>query len=70
MKLKELGAEVVVPVGLGDDQNDDGYDGALTEWEPALWEALEVTVVEERSQAERRRLLMMISRKGATFSAV
>lgn len=45
-KLKELGAEVLIPVGLGDDQNDDGYDGALSEWEPALWEALEVKVVE------------------------
>jgi sulfite reductase (NADPH) hemoprotein beta-component len=44
-KLKELSASPMVHVGLGDDQNDDGYDGALSEWEPAVWKALKVKVV-------------------------
>lgn len=45
-KLKGLGAQPLSEVvGLGDDQNDDGYDGALGEWEPAVWAKLEVKVV-------------------------
>jgi len=44
-KLAELGAERVVAAGLGDDQNDDGYEGALNEWEPQLWDALDVTII-------------------------
>jgi len=43
-KLAALGAERIVRVGLGDDQNDDGYEGELNEWEPTLWDALDVTI--------------------------
>lgn len=43
-KLASLGAQRLAPVGLGDDQAEDGYDTALGEWEPLVWDALEVTI--------------------------
>ncbi|GBG34565.1 Sulfite reductase NADPH subunit beta [Hondaea fermentalgiana] len=43
-KLASLGAQRIQPVGLGDDQDEDGYDSALNVWEPALWDALDVTI--------------------------
>jgi len=43
-KLHSLGAERIVPVGLGDDQDDDGYEGALGPWEEALWDTLDVKI--------------------------
>lgn len=48
IKLIELGALPLVPggAGLGDDQHDDGYEGALSEWEPKLWHALDVILPE------------------------
>mmetsp|Transcript_1383 Transcript_1383/g.1833 ORF Transcript_1383/g.1833 Transcript_1383/m.1833 type:complete len:1763 (-) Transcript_1383:39-5327(-) len=46
-KLSELGGARLVGVGLGDDQHDDGYNGALVEWEPAMWSALEVKINED-----------------------
>lgn len=47
-KLAELGATPLVPggAGLGDDQHDDGYEGALSEWEPKLWHALDIVLPE------------------------
>lgn len=41
-KMADIGGERMVDVGLGDDQDDDGYESALAEWEPRLWEALGV----------------------------
>jgi sulfite reductase (NADPH) hemoprotein beta-component len=42
-KLLELGARaLVLEAGLGDDQDDDGYEQALHEWEAKLWAALGV----------------------------
>lgn len=43
-KLAALGAERVVACGLGDDQHDDGFEGALVPWEEELWAALGVTI--------------------------
>jgi sulfite reductase (NADPH) hemoprotein beta-component len=45
-KLTALGATKLVDVGLGDDQDDDGYSGALGVFESALWNKMDVTVVE------------------------
>lgn len=44
-KLISLGAFPLVPeFGLGDDQDDDGYDGALSHFEPVMWKAMNVKV--------------------------
>lgn len=45
-KLKALGAKELVPLGLGDEQDADGYATAYNEWEPQLWTALGVDNVE------------------------
>jgi len=43
-KLIELGAQMLVAEpGLGDDQDDDGYEQKLNEWEASLWASLNVT---------------------------
>jgi len=39
-RLLDLGAKAFHPRGLGDDQHDLGYDGALTPWAKKLWETL------------------------------
>lgn len=35
-----MGADPLIPVGLGDDQHDLGYDGAADPWLNNLWDAL------------------------------
>jgi len=44
--LSNLGATRLAPLGLGDDQDPDGYQTGYQEWEPKLWEALGVASVE------------------------
>lgn len=41
-RLKVLGGQEMVPLGLGDDQDADGPSTAYNEWEPLLWKALGV----------------------------
>jgi sulfite reductase (NADPH) hemoprotein beta-component len=41
-RLSELGAQRLVDLGLGDDQDADGPQTGYSEWEPKLWKALEV----------------------------
>ncbi|KAL2137210.1 hypothetical protein VTI74DRAFT_6421 [Chaetomium olivicolor] len=44
--LANFGATRLAPIGLGDDQDPDGYQTGYAEWEPKLWEALGVANVE------------------------
>ncbi|KAK4189261.1 putative sulfite reductase [NADPH] subunit beta [Podospora australis] len=44
--LANFGATRLADVGLGDDQDPDGYQTGYSEWEPKLWEALGVANVE------------------------
>ncbi|KAK4140830.1 uncharacterized protein C8A04DRAFT_31601 [Dichotomopilus funicola] len=44
--LGNFGATRLAEVGLGDDQDPDGYQTGYAEWEPKLWEALGVANVE------------------------
>ena len=39
-RLEVLGANRLVPVGLGDDQDPDGFETGYSVWEPELWSAL------------------------------
>ncbi|KAF2157646.1 sulphite reductase hemo protein, beta subunit [Myriangium duriaei CBS 260.36] len=41
-RLLTLGAQTLVDIGLGDDQDPDGYQTAYVEWEPKLWDTLGV----------------------------
>jgi sulfite reductase (NADPH) hemoprotein beta-component len=41
-RLKLLGAKELVPLGLGDDQDADGYSTAYNDWEALLWKAVGV----------------------------
>ncbi|CAO3648618.1 unnamed protein product [Cunninghamella echinulata] len=41
-KLELLGANRLVDIGLGDDQDDDGFETALSQWEPEFWKSLGV----------------------------
>jgi sulfite reductase (NADPH) hemoprotein beta-component len=41
-----LGAQQLVDIGLGDDQDPDGYQTGYNDWEPKLWDALGVGNVE------------------------
>ncbi|KAK4693743.1 sulfite reductase (NADPH) hemoprotein beta-component, partial [Lecanoromycetidae sp. Uapishka_2] len=41
-----LGGKHLVEIGLGDDQDPDSYQTAYNEWEPKLWQALDVDKVE------------------------
>ncbi|SMN21993.1 similar to Saccharomyces cerevisiae YJR137C MET5 Sulfite reductase beta subunit, involved in amino acid biosynthesis, transcription repressed by methionine [Maudiozyma saulgeensis] len=45
-KLEVLGANFIVPLGLGDDQDADGFQEGYQGWEPHLWEALGVDNVD------------------------
>ncbi|KZF23157.1 Thiamin diphosphate-binding protein [Xylona heveae TC161] len=45
-RIKLLGAKPLVDLGLGDDQDPDGYQTGYGEWEPKLWAALGVDKVE------------------------
>lgn len=41
-RLLALGAQQIVEIGLGDDQDPDGYQTGYQEWEPKLWDAMGV----------------------------
>eukprot|EP01135_Chromosphaera_perkinsii_P001793 Nk52_evm62s210 gene=Nk52_evmTU62s210 len=45
-KLVELGAKQVIECGIGDDQDEDGYETGFQSWEPELWSALGVSLAE------------------------
>ncbi len=45
-RLEVLGAEQLAPLGLGDDQDADGWQTGYKAWEPMLWKALGVDTVE------------------------
>ena len=45
-RMVTLGGQSMVDLGLGDDQDADGYHTGYNEWEPKLWEALGVSNVE------------------------
>jgi sulfite reductase (NADPH) hemoprotein beta-component len=45
-RLEVLGADRLAPLGLGDDQDADGYMTGYKIWEPSLWKALGVDSIE------------------------
>ncbi|ETI20747.1 sulfite reductase (NADPH) hemoprotein, beta-component [Cladophialophora carrionii CBS 160.54] len=45
-QLKFLGGKELTAIGLGDDQDPDGFQTGYQEWEPRLWQALNVANVE------------------------
>ncbi|PWN32017.1 putative sulfite reductase cys-4 [Meira miltonrushii] len=45
-RLDVLGAQRLAPIGLGDDQDADGYQTGYKIWEPLLWKALGVDSIE------------------------
>ena len=45
-RIQFLGAKQLSAIGLGDDQDPDGYQTGYNEWEPKLWQALNVDKVE------------------------
>ncbi|KAK7748938.1 Sulfite reductase [NADPH] subunit beta [Cytospora paraplurivora] len=45
-KLAEFGGQRLADLGLGDDQDPDGFHTGYNEWEPKLWQALGVDNVE------------------------
>ncbi|OQO09509.1 hypothetical protein B0A48_04911 [Cryoendolithus antarcticus] len=45
-RLSTLGGQKLVDIGLGDDQDPDGYQTGYIDWEPKLWDALGVGNVE------------------------
>ncbi|CAG8532889.1 335_t:CDS:1, partial [Paraglomus brasilianum] len=55
-RLELLGGQRLLPVGMGDDQDPDGYETGFQAWEPELWKALGVellgTVVEEPKKSD------------------
>ncbi|CAJ0751622.1 5107_t:CDS:1, partial [Entrophospora sp. SA101] len=55
-RLELLGGQRLLPLGLGDDQDSDGYETGFQAWEPLLWDALNVkllgTVVEEPKKTD------------------
>ena len=45
-RISFLGAKPLTAIGLGDDQDPDGYQTGYADWEPKLWQALNVDKVE------------------------
>lgn len=45
-KLAEFGGKRLADLGLGDDQDPDGYQTGYSEWEPKIWQALGVANVD------------------------
>lgn len=45
-RLQTLGGKLLIDVGMGDDQDPDQYHTGYNEWEPKLWQALNVANVE------------------------
>lgn len=41
-RLAQLGAQMLIPLGLGDDQHDLGYDAAVDPWIDNIWSNLSV----------------------------
>lgn len=39
-RLLQLGGQTLIPLGLGDDQHDLGYDATVDPWIESLWEEL------------------------------
>lgn len=37
-RLKQLGANMMMPLGLGDDQHEIGIDGGFVPWKEGLWQ--------------------------------
>ncbi|CAH1755952.1 1447_t:CDS:2 [Entrophospora sp. SA101] len=56
LRLELLGGQRLLPFGLGDDQDPDGYETGFQAWEPLLWDALNVkllgSVVEEPKKTD------------------
>ncbi|KAG6854006.1 hypothetical protein C0991_011493 [Blastosporella zonata] len=46
VRVEKLGGERVAPLGLGDDQDADGWKTGYGVWEPLLWKALGVDQIE------------------------
>jgi sulfite reductase (NADPH) hemoprotein beta-component len=46
LRLEQLGGERFIPLGLGDDQDADGFQTGYKIWEPLVWKALGVDSVE------------------------
>lgn len=40
-RLQQLGAQVLLELGLGDDQHELGLDGALDSWRKGFWHKIE-----------------------------
>ncbi|TGZ80891.1 sulphite reductase hemo protein, beta subunit [Ascodesmis nigricans] len=45
-RLADLGGNLLAEIGLGDDQDPDGYQTGYSAWEPQLWKALGVDKVD------------------------
>ena len=45
-RISFLGGKSLLGIGLGDDQDPDGYQTAYEAWEPGLWQALQVADVQ------------------------
>lgn len=45
-RITDLGAKKIADIGLGNDQDPDGYQTAYSEWEPKIWTALGVDKVD------------------------
>jgi sulfite reductase (NADPH) hemoprotein beta-component len=45
-RLREVGGKALIDIGLGDDQDPDGYQTAYSEWESKLWKSLGVDAVD------------------------
>ena len=45
-RFSSLGAKHLADIGLGDDQDPDGYQTGYNEWEPKIWQSLEVGQVQ------------------------
>lgn len=39
-RLAQLGGQPIVPIGLGDDQHDLGYDAVVDPWLESLWKTI------------------------------
>jgi sulfite reductase (NADPH) hemoprotein beta-component len=46
VRINFLGGKQLTAIGLGDDQDPDGYQTGYADWEPKLWQALNVDKVE------------------------
>ncbi|KAJ1993141.1 Sulfite reductase [NADPH] subunit beta [Coemansia spiralis] len=51
-KLSELGGKRIIDVGLGDDQDADGWETGYADFEQRLWEALNINIVSGGAEAE------------------